>query len=197
MIFDHRSALKTFNRTDTEKGNNTAGLLHHAHNTSQQPPTLNRLTVVSKGSSLLCKLSAESSHPAHHCTPISHEKKYLSPQHQVEGAEGKYISLCLPRPFPFQTWKLLDHIKLPEDTSDPVREEEGPATCLLHDQAAPRLHRWVARGRGKGRIGNTGQEALWDTRGLLPCQTLDLFPCGVSSSEYSEEEVPHSRFSTR
>lgn len=112
FFFYHKSALNTFNRTNTEEGNNTAGLLNLAHNISQQPPTLYSLKVISKDSSLFCRLSTRSSHPAHHCTPISHEKKCLSPQHRVEGDEGKYISLCLPRPFPFQTWKLLGHSRI-------------------------------------------------------------------------------------
>lgn len=128
-FFYHKSALNTCNRTNTEEGNNTAGLLNRAHNISQQPPTLYRLKVISKDSSLFCRLSTRSSHPAHHCTPISHEKKYLSPQHRVEGAEGKYISLCLPRPFPFQTWKLLGHNKLPEDTSE--KREDLPHACSM------------------------------------------------------------------
>lgn len=29
--------------------------------------------------------------------------------------------------------------------------------------------------------------SVQDTQGLLPCQALDLFPCDVSSSEYSGE----------
>ena len=50
-------------------------------------------------------------------------------------------------------------MKLPEDMPHLVREEERAATCLLHDQAAPRLRLVVSKERWEGlALGSWGRK---------------------------------------
>lgn len=48
------------------------------------------------------------------------------------------------------TCRTTDCVKLPEDMSDPIKEEGRAAMCSLRDSAVPRLHLVVSKGRWEG-----------------------------------------------